>query len=287
MARSGHVIEDGVRRWNRPRTEFDTVARALRVNSPKDLPEPLFPQGAGGRGEGVHLDLRPINNLFLGVAVADPRGSAAEIVLAYRQCLLHQPLAVVLGERDPIVPILPGSTLGEALDGLVDVLARGGDRAKAARKKYAELRIILPIGRAGVARVELGAPPEVQADLYDARQYESEADVEEAANGFDRFAALKLKDLSMMAEFWADTLAHRARQSTSSDGGGQTPKTESAASRPGEAAPVGSRNRRPRTPSTRETARAGSRDQASSAFGFGCLPSSITGSQPQCPIAFP
>jgi len=113
-----------------------TGFRAARILKEEDGQD-LWPKAGRGGGslKGRDVEPRHLTNLLIALAVAQPFTSGPKIVRVYRDLVRVGP------EQDQI---LPGSTLGEALDKLITDLAEDD---QAVRCCYGRLRIEFILGR--------------------------------------------------------------------------------------------------------------------------------------------
>ena len=205
-----------------------TAARIMR-----EADTNLIPAGSRGKGQEAQADNNHIVNMVIAMAVADPITSAARMVRAYRQVVFPEPLAQILDDSVPKkMTILPGGSLGEGMDWLVDELARA--TTGVVREKFEKILVRLRVAEPGLATVQLGL--DGKPELYDARDIDVGSP--NPAARLWRTAELTIDHFDLMAAIWADTLAHRARvlARKGSPPGGASPDVTTAASLAGEAA---------------------------------------------------
>lgn len=198
----------------------------------------LLPHDPVGRNKSTLCVPPNFTNLMVGMAAADPITNAAALIRAYRAARYQTPLAEILGEVEPSVPILGTGSLGPALDNLIDVLAHPSEEERAVRRAFTgSLRVTLVVGEAlEVVVQDIATQRRVH---YDAKSNSTPAGGKTFRfQGRDRqvvplrrVATLEFAHFELAAELWADSLKHGAVYTPSlSDSSDDEPETEGAGS---------------------------------------------------------
>lgn len=194
-----------------PIAKAQLVGRTLRENSLG-----LIPRDQMGRNKATHLSSASLVSLMVGFGVASPIASAPTLVAAYLAAGYSPPLPV--GKTSKRKPILEGTTLGEALVGLVEALGRQNDQSQRLRSAYSDdFRVTLTVGEALVATVE--RPSLEIIDEYDAKGLLTPPEPRTFELGGLRRTVVPLRRIvhldfvyfEVAADLWADSLAHSPR----------------------------------------------------------------------------
>jgi hypothetical protein len=222
------------------------AARALREADPL-----LWPQGEAGRGRAAHVEPRPLVNLALALAVADPITTAPQIVSGYRDLILSSAL-YLRPERleDPITgalfhqtecPVTPeglvlvegilSSTLGSACERLIELLA-SAEKPLRDRLHIYGLHLELIVDRIPSASIVYRTIGGEEMRLsYALRQIGLPL-----SNNFlppppvaplKRQVTIPFALFEVLADLWADTLARQASKGRATPAQGRKPPSDS------------------------------------------------------------
>jgi hypothetical protein len=165
----------------------------------------LWPEGSAGRGQEAHVEPRHLVNLVLALAAADPITTAPETVATLRNSPAQ------LWEVKGMEKIVPGNTLGEALDGIIE---SGGPSAMSLHG------LTLTITRwSGRLSVEMQDHEQTGPDIGDTKlrgrtvyQNFSQPQREPEAGAISYRMNIPAALLDTLAELYADTVKHRAQR---------------------------------------------------------------------------
>lgn len=189
-----------------------TVFRAARYLREHDTA--LWPQGAQGRGREAHVDPSHLTNVVLALVAADPLTTAPEVVARLRE-LVPSPTGTPAFGCEGLVSaegeqFLPGATLGDALNLVIAAVAtpEGHEHAPLTVTIYRIEETLMcavlsmPIDRTDQSKEGVFC-------YYNQRRYYAAGNLSAPLN---RQVSFDTRLIRVLADLYADTLEHRARQ---------------------------------------------------------------------------